>query len=206
LSIIINSGKDAAMKVAKQLNWAVMLAGVVMIGLLSGCETIGQQEQRALEMRRQEDMRLMREKNRRLAGEVERLDLEIQRLEQQLTGVRRDASDSAQSGVRSLEGRVRDLENAVSKLQADRIKDRDEIINTLSKKMAAVLKSSGGGSRKRSSKRRHSEYGYEHKVEPGQTLSEIAAAYGVSTRAIIEENDLKNPDRLIVGQKLFIPE
>ena len=47
--------------------------------------------------------------------------------------------------------------------------------------------------------------GYEHKVEAGQTLSEIAKAYGVSMKKIIEANKLKG-DVIRVGQILFIPD
>lgn len=47
--------------------------------------------------------------------------------------------------------------------------------------------------------------GYEHEVEPGQTLSEIARAYGVRMDAIVKENNLKDAGAIRVGQKLFIP-
>ncbi|MCF7838219.1 MAG: LysM peptidoglycan-binding domain-containing protein [Candidatus Marinimicrobia bacterium] len=49
-------------------------------------------------------------------------------------------------------------------------------------------------------------YGYEHTVQPGETLSAIAAAYKVSSRAIIDANNLTKPDFLQAGQVLFIPE
>lgn len=67
--------------------------------------------------------------------------------------------------------------------------------------MADMLKSSGGGSRGA-----RTATGYEHEVKPGQTLSEIAAVYGVRAQAIIEANQLTNPNAIRVGQKLFIPE
>ena len=41
---------------------------------------------------------------------------------------------------------------------------------------------------------------------PVHALSTIAAAYKVKPAAIIEANDLKNPDVLRKGQKLFIPQ
>ncbi len=47
--------------------------------------------------------------------------------------------------------------------------------------------------------------GYEHEVEPGQTLSEIARAYGVRMEAIVKENNLKDAGAIRAGQKLFIP-
>ena len=47
--------------------------------------------------------------------------------------------------------------------------------------------------------------GYNHVVEAGQTLSEIARGYGVTVAAIKAANGLKN-DNLRIGQKLFIPD
>lgn len=45
--------------------------------------------------------------------------------------------------------------------------------------------------------------GYE--VQPGDTLAEIAAEHGVSTRELADANDITNPDRIFVGQVLLIP-
>lgn len=42
-------------------------------------------------------------------------------------------------------------------------------------------------------------------VESGDTLSGIAARYGVTVEEIVAENDLENPDVLQVGQVLMIP-
>ncbi len=43
-----------------------------------------------------------------------------------------------------------------------------------------------------------------HRVKSGETLGAIANKYRVSTRAIIQWNNLRNPDRLSVGQRLKI--
>ena len=48
--------------------------------------------------------------------------------------------------------------------------------------------------------------GYEHKVEKGQTLSEIARGYGKSVDAIMKANKITNPSSIRVGQVLFIPD
>jgi LysM repeat protein len=42
-------------------------------------------------------------------------------------------------------------------------------------------------------------------VREGDTLSAIAARFGVSEEAILEENPLSDRDRLLVGQELVIP-
>ena len=42
-------------------------------------------------------------------------------------------------------------------------------------------------------------------VREGDTLSGIAARFGVSEEAILKENPLSDRDRLLVGQELVIP-
>ncbi len=48
--------------------------------------------------------------------------------------------------------------------------------------------------------------GYEHKVERGQTLSEIARGYNTTVDKIIKANNIKDPATIRVGQSLFIPD
>lgn len=43
-----------------------------------------------------------------------------------------------------------------------------------------------------------------HKVEKGETLSEIAERYGTTTESIVEANDLSDPSNIIPGQTLKI--
>lgn len=44
-----------------------------------------------------------------------------------------------------------------------------------------------------------------HVVQPGETLSFIASYYGTTVYALIEANDIYNPDQIYVGQRLTIP-
>ncbi len=44
-----------------------------------------------------------------------------------------------------------------------------------------------------------------HTVQPGETLSEIAQQYGTTEAALLELNDLDEPDTIIVGQRLTVP-
>jgi len=44
-----------------------------------------------------------------------------------------------------------------------------------------------------------------HWVRPGETLSSIGRMYGVSPWSIASANRLVNPNRLCVGQRLYIP-
>ncbi|CAN5686985.1 hypothetical protein BH23CHL5_BH23CHL5_18230 [soil metagenome] len=45
----------------------------------------------------------------------------------------------------------------------------------------------------------------EYVVEEGDTLSDIADAFGVSPQQIVQENGLANPDAIFVGQTLRVP-
>jgi LysM repeat protein len=45
----------------------------------------------------------------------------------------------------------------------------------------------------------------EHTITAGETLSSIAGRYGTTVAALVDANDLANPDRIIVGHTLTIP-
>jgi LysM repeat protein len=47
--------------------------------------------------------------------------------------------------------------------------------------------------------------GFCHTVRPGETVSSIAAKYGVTVQAIVQANHLSNPNLIYVGQCLIIP-
>lgn len=76
---------------------------------------------------------------------------------------------------------------------------RQEIVGKLSEQISALLRSPAGRGER-------TERGRQHTVQRGQTLSEIAAAYGVTVDVIVRANGLKTPDRIQVGDTLFIPE
>lgn len=44
-----------------------------------------------------------------------------------------------------------------------------------------------------------------HIIQPGDTLTAIAAQYGVTPEAIIAANQLADPNKLVVGKQLIIP-
>ena len=45
-----------------------------------------------------------------------------------------------------------------------------------------------------------------HVVRPGETLTWIGAAYGVSYKELASLNDIRDPDRIEVGQSLLVPQ
>ena len=44
-----------------------------------------------------------------------------------------------------------------------------------------------------------------HNIKSGETLSEIAARYGVSVGQLAEANDIKDPNRIEAGKSIRIP-
>jgi lipoprotein NlpD len=48
-------------------------------------------------------------------------------------------------------------------------------------------------------------YGVYHRVEQGQTLWRIAKTYNASIQDIAEINDIDDPTRIEIGQRIFIP-
>ena len=59
--------------------------------------------------------------------------------------------------------------------------------------------------RRRCRRPRSLQHRYVYVVQPGDHLINIADLYGVDVEDIIELNDIKNANRLFVGQELLIP-
>ncbi|HEX5790268.1 MAG TPA: LysM domain-containing protein [Luteolibacter sp.] len=56
-----------------------------------------------------------------------------------------------------------------------------------------------------SSSSRTSSGGRTHTVKSGETLSKISGRYGVKMSSVMQANQIKDPNKLRVGQKLKIP-
>ena len=181
------------------------LACALLPLLLTGCETFGSYRTEE-EMQRREDALILDEKFQKLSGRIEGLEIEVQQLSETVNAVQTKQGAAMQSQTQSLQARLDALEARLRTVEVAREKDKQEIVDKLSQKMSQIMttSSSSGGSKK-TTKRSHADSGYEHEVQPGDTLSAIAAAYGVTSKIIIDNNDIKDPNRLRVGQKLFIP-
>ncbi len=152
--------------------------------LLSGCQTYQGQTTRT---RQTEDRLIEQENQRRMAGRIETLEMEIGRISRELDNQRRT------------------LETRCAAIEQKSEKDKRELVARLTAQLEKLLvqtsaptptpDASGG-----------TAYGYEHVVRQGETLSTIAKAYNVTTKAIMGANKIKDANRLSIGQKLFIPE
>jgi LysM repeat protein len=165
--------------------------------LSSGCETLTGKQRRQSELRTH--------------GEMRNIKASIQRLEERLDGIEAGREDLYEqiSDLRATQGQVdarrgAELRAIESKLAAEREaqeRARKAMVDKLSKQVSTIVKTQAAATSSR-----RSESGYEHVVKGGETLSEIAKAYGVRISVITKANKLKNPDDLRLGQTLFIPE
>ncbi|HOW98501.1 MAG TPA: LysM domain-containing protein [Kiritimatiellia bacterium] len=181
--------------------WIVAAAGLS----LAGCVTYDDAQREAAAGH--EDYLLVQEQMRRLDGRLEGVELEISRLQTNLETLRAGQSRADTSETQAIQARVEDLDRRLRALDAARQQDKQEIVDSLSKKIAQLVgsASSGSSAKKQSGSRKSGpSTGYEHEVQPGESLSAIAAAYGVSSKVIMEDNGITDPDKLRVGQKLFI--
>lgn len=156
----------------------------------------------------QADVGYLREEIRRLNARLDATDAEVGRMQGDLMSSRSSQPSMASAAqLQSVKTEVDDLQRQIRAVDAARAKDKKAIYDDLTKKISKLLKSSSSSSSRSSSRRRTgSQSGIEHVVKPGQTLSQIAAAYGVTTKVLVEENGLKNANAIFAGQKLFIPD
>ena len=187
------------MKILKRLCNYLAIMGIGI--LLAGCVTT---EDPSLRMREREDLLVLHENLNRMEGRVETMEMEYRRLQQEIMSLKNNSYADTQQ--RSTQARLDAMEQRLTTLDAAREQDRKAIIEQISARVSDVMR--GSGATQHSGKQAAGAaagYGYEHEVRAGETLSAIAAAYKVSAKIIVEANDLKDPNHLRPGQKLFIP-
>ena len=155
----------------------------------------------------QADLGYLREELRRTQSRLDATDAEIGRLQAEVL-----SSRSAQPGyasaaqVQSMQTQLDDLQKQIRALDAARVQDKKEIYDDISKKVASLIRTPAPAAAAGRSSRSASQSGIEHVVQPGESLSRIASAYGVKMSVLVEVNNLKSPDSIYAGQKLFIPD
>jgi len=169
----------------------------VVIVVCSGCETLSGRQRRQSEMRLQSDIVNLKASVHRLEARVEGIEASREDIYAQFADLRSTLDRTGeQRGVA-----LQSLESKLAAQTAAQEKMRKEMVDELSGKIVGIMRTQvapPGAVR--------TESGYEHVVKAGETLSEIAKAYGTKIDVIIKANKLKNPDDLRLGQKLFIPE
>lgn len=182
--------------------------------LMCGCETVygnggygrnraSQQEavlrQQIEQQQLRQDAHSARVAAQSLESQVGQMDLRLERLESTTL----NASWATQSDVEALRQENKALREELALAKGEHERLRTEIVNNVQGLIKEMQKRTASSSSSQS--RSRSQSGYEHKVESGQTLSEIAKAYGVSMKKIVDANNLKG-DVIRIGQVLFIPD
>lgn len=156
----------------------------------------------------QADINYLRGELQRLIARLDATDAEIGNLHRELAAGRAQQPAYASAAqLQAVQSQLDSLQQQIRTLDAARAQDKREIYDDIAKKVATLLKTAPTPSGpSRPAARTGSQTGYEHVVQPGETLSKIAAAYKVKMSVILEANNLTNPDSIRVGQKLFIPD
>lgn len=136
--------------------------------------------------------------NQRIAEIESSIAIEIKNHANDMVGISREL-DAVRSSQKQLNASVESIPQNISKLLSEQEK---QIMSQVDKKVASSRSSRSSSS---SSKVNYNGPCYEHTVESGQTISEIAQAYGVSQKEVMDVNNIKNASRIQVGQKLYIP-
>lgn len=176
----------------------------VLVLSASGC-VINQEEQQMVMQQQREDNLMLQEDLRRIRARLDALEMDLQRVNQQVVSANREQSSAAQSQMQGINASLEDLQRRINGVNAAREADKKEIVDILSKRVEDVLKRQQASRPAQTPRRPISNEGYEHIVQPGETISAIAAAYKVRVADIVDANGLKSADVLRVGQKLFIP-
>jgi len=160
--------------------------------LAGGCvSTVN--ERRMQEMRRQTEFDRMTAAVSRIEERVEALSVAQQGIYEEIEALKTAAKDDRAKTAADLQRLAEQIKAGEAALEAA----RRDIVDFLSKRMAEIMRRPGQG---------RFETGVEHAVQAGETLSQIAAAYGVTVEAVVKANGLKNPDAIRAGQVLFIPQ
>jgi len=198
------------------LNRMLLFAPLLVVGGLAGCVTVDDETRQATQER--EDIRIMQEQATKVTGRIEGLELETQKLRSDLDALRatQARSASASSDMQALHAELSDFDRRIRSMEAAREKDKQELVDVLSKKIALIVgggapadaggrKKSGGG-KSSSATKATAGTGGDYVVKSGDSLSAIAAAHGVTISALMEANGIKKANQIRAGQKLVIPQ
>ena len=141
---------------------------------------------------------ILDEKIKHITTIVEDLQFRQKKLEDDLTAVKGDLETLRKAGGAVSPDDVRALQDRIAAVDTARKKDREAIINELSKELAAI------GSGKPLTVKSGTATGGDYAVQKGDTLSSIAKANGCTVANLKKANNLTS-DSLAVGQKLVVP-
>lgn len=173
----------------------------VSLALLAGCQTPGQKEAEAKRQAWEDSFsrRMVNIENRifDLENSLALLRREQNAIDQRLAGILNSSTTIGAAQRAEIESLRKELEEA----RGTNEKKMAIILEEIARENERILKSIREG-------RGNAAYaqGYEHVVRTGETVSTIAREYQITVDAIVEANQLANPNSIRVGQILFIPQ
>jgi LysM repeat protein len=182
------------MKYASILQKAGFFNIVAMSLVSCGCSALTANDRSVLTSMRT-DIRSIEERVVRIEGRIEAMEVQQRDLREEFD--RQDSGSQKQNS--EISGRMREMDDRIAEVNSARAADKKEIVEQLSKKIETII------NKTRDTGRQGSGMAYEHVVQPGESLSRIAATYGVKVDVIVKENNLSDASVIRVGQKLYIP-
>ena len=142
-----------------------------------------------------------------LDGQIHRLEERIENIQNTISRIESHVSDLQESERQQINKisqeeaarRAKDIARLEAQLNVvleEVTKENQKILSELNQLRSSRQKSKSIGP---------SEAGY-HVIQPGESLSQIASAYGMSVRDLAEANGISNPNSIRVGQKLKVSE
>lgn len=162
------------------------------------------------------------ERLKKLNGYVEELLADKARQQKQIAELSREIESlreqvSKPSGNYASQDDLRELARKVQEIDRKRMEDDEKIVKQIEELGKTVLKPSGGGRVKPTPTPESTgtggataDKGYEYEIQSGDTLSVVVQAYRekgikVSVDQILKANPGLVPEKMKVGQKIFIP-
>jgi LysM repeat protein len=151
-----------------------------------------------------EEVRQLREQVRALSSIREEYDHRLsddvlkKPLQNELDGFGRRLGQ-VEARLNELDERLSKLESSVSAGRAAWEEKMETVLEVVKRENAQLREAIAGLQKSGAS------MGWEHTVQPGETLAGIAKEYDARLRDIVEVNEIDNPHRIQVGQTLFIP-
>ncbi len=179
--------------------WGGPVVVALVMAVSGGCHA-PHHARSAPDPRIQTDIGNLQQSVERLNKRMEVVQHEQERLLRELEQLRRD-SDKQSSDLRDMRS---GMQIRFDEIDRERAADREFIIEEMTGRIGRHLTSVSSAGRTAAGA--GPERGRYHEVRAGETLSEIAVAYGVRLNVVLQANEIENPDRLQVGQRLFIPD
>lgn len=140
----------------------------------------------------------LEEENAALRFELDELSKALSGMDSEFSRGLEAVRDGQQQLGIELESQIRGVDN-------ERRGDRDDMLERMEIVLEEVTRENTLLREDLETLRSSVATGYTHTVKRGETLASIAAQYGVTIQAIASENSITNPNRIAVGQELFIP-